>query len=98
MINKLKICSSFYDIECLDELKDGNENLFGDIEYGLLKIRINKKYHIDRQKQAILHEAMHGINYEYQFGFNEKMIERISNAFYAFLIDNKEFIGKIIGS
>jgi len=96
VIDKLKVCSSIYDIEYLNELKDGNENLFGDIEYGFLKIRINKKYHSERQNQAILHEAIHGLNYEYQFNFNEKMIERLSNAFYAFLIDNKKFIHEII--
>ena len=96
MINKVKACSSIYNIQYLDGLKDGNDNLFGEIEYGFLTIKINKKYHLDRQRQAILHEAIHAINYEYQFNFKEIMIERLSNAFYAFLIDNKKFINEII--
>jgi hypothetical protein len=97
MIRKLKVCSSIYEIEYKKEVKDErNSDLFGKIDYGELKIIVDKNYPILRQTQSVLHEGMHAIDHEYQFGFEEKTTERLSNAIYAFLIDNKKFINEII--
>lgn len=96
MIKSVKTCSSIYEVKYINGLKDGNDVLFGEIDFGLLQIKIGNKYPIVRQRQALLHECIHAISYEHQLGFNEKMIERLSNAIYAFMIDNKEFINEII--
>ena len=98
MITKLKICSSIYNIEYINNLVDEhNGRLHGYIEPYNLKIQINKKYPIIKQNQSILHEAIHGINSEYGFDFKEEIVDRLSNAVFAFLIDNKKYIGEIIG-
>jgi len=97
MIKKIKICSSIYDIQYKSKIVDEkNGKLFGEVVVGEQKISIDKKIHKQKQLQTILHEAMHCIGHEYTIEMEEIINERISNALYAFILDNKEFIKEII--
>lgn len=97
MIKKIKICSSIYDVKYKSKLVDEkNDRLFGEIKIGAQEIIIHNKSCGQKQLQTILHEAIHGISCEYRLDVTEDANERISNAFYAFMLDNKEFIKEII--
>lgn len=97
MIKKLKICSSIYDIKYKGKLVDEqNARLFGEIKIGDQVIIINNKSHPQKQLQTIFHEAIHGIGREYGIKMDEDINERMSNALYAFMLDNKEFIREIV--
>jgi len=98
VVNKLKIISSIYQVKYVTELKDYDDNLYGEITPNKLEIHINKTYPIERQLQTILHEGIHGVDFEMKLGIskNETNLERLSNGIFAFLIDNKKFINEII--
>ena len=61
-------------------------------------IRIATEYPLPKQLATLLHEAFHGMDEEYGFEFDEDLIGRIAKAYYAFMIDNKEFIKEIIST
>lgn len=98
-IKTIKVCSSVYDIHYEDKLLDGETFPAGlaKLREKLILIAQGEEYAEQLQKQTILHEAFHIISEEYQFLFDEDMVERLSNAVYAFMIDNSEFIQDIIG-
>jgi hypothetical protein len=97
MIKKIKVCSSTYDVKYKTKLLDSrNVELFGKIVVSKQKIFVDSKIHKQKQLQAILHEGIHSISYEYGIEMEENINERLSNAFYAFMLDNKEFIKEII--
>ncbi len=96
--NSVKVCSSVYDIEYVDNIQKKNGEIFGDVDWDKLKIRIATKFPNQRQLQTILHESIHVIEHEYQIKFDEQIIERLSNAIYALIIDNKELFKEIINA
>jgi len=98
MIDKLKICSSIYDVKLINNVQKKQGEVFGDVDWDTLTIRIGSKFPKQRQLQTILHEGTHIIEHEYQIKFeDENVVERLSNAIYALIIDNKEFIKEIVG-
>ena len=101
-VKKVKIGSSYYDVEYVDDLRDENNRvLFGRIIQALRLIKINKGVcSYQNMLQAIHHEGTHGIMWEYVIENavedEEDLVEPISNGFYAFIIDNPEFIREIL--
>jgi len=95
---KLRILSSDYDITYHDEVRDDYDNLLdGRITETKNEIMICNKQKYNRQLQVILHEAMHGIKWE--FGLNEKPSNddetiniQLTTGVGCFLRDNPEFI------
>ncbi len=97
MIDKIKVCSSTYNVKPVENIQKKSGEIFGDVDWDKLIIRIATKFPKQRQTQTILHEAIHVIEHEYQFKFeDEVLVERLSNALYAFMIDNKDYIREII--
>jgi len=96
-IKKLKIGSSWYDVEYVDDLRDEqNRLLFGRIYQGIRLIKISKACSYQTMLQTLQHESTHGVMWEYGIDDAEDLVEPINNGFYAFIIDNPEFIKEIL--
>ncbi len=96
---KLKINSTTYIIKKYKRIiEQGNVVLHGDIKHDMQYIRIATEYPLPKQLVTLLHEAFHGIDEEYGLELDEDLIDRIAKAFYAFMLDNKEFIKEIIST
>ena len=97
-IKKLKIGSSWYGVEYVDDLRDEqNRLLFGQILQERRLIKINKKRSgYQTLLQTLHHESEHGIMWEYGVDDVEDLVESISNGNFAFIIDNPEFIREIL--
>lgn len=97
-IKKLKIGSSWYDIEYVNDLRnEGNKVLFGRIYQASRKIKINKGIcSYQSMLQVLHHESTHGIMWEYAIDDVEDLVEPMSNGFYAFLINNPKLIKLIL--
>jgi len=98
-IKKVKIGSSYYDVEYVDKLIDEHgKELSGKILFFLHLIKVDKSISHQSMLQVIHHESTHGIMWEYAIE-DEKDIDLVtpmSNGFYAFIIDNSEFIREIL--
>jgi len=96
-IKKSKIGSSWYDVEYVDDLKnEQDKRLFGRIWQDKKIIRIDKGCSYETQLQALLHENIHGICWEYAIDDDEELVLPISNGIFAFIINNPEFIREIL--
>ena len=98
-IKKIKIGSSWYDVKYVNNLKDGKGKLlFGRIWQDTHIIEIDKKNSYQRTLQALLHESIHGICWEYIIEEDEDsgLVEPISNGLYAFIIDNPGLVKEIL--
>jgi len=96
-IKQLKIGSTYYDVEYVDDLRDEkNRILFGRIYESYRLIRINKNCSYQNMLQTLQHEGEHGIMWEYGINDKEKLVTPLSNGHYAFIIDNPEFIRQIL--
>ncbi|MCK4321968.1 hypothetical protein KAX08_05585 [candidate division WOR-3 bacterium] len=97
-IKKIKIGSSWYDVEYVDDLRDEtNRVLFGRIFQGLRLIKINKSVcSYQSMLQVLHHESTHGIMWEYGIDDVEDLVEPMSNGNYSFIIDNPELVREIL--
>ena len=96
-IKKIRTGSSYYDVKYVRDLKnDKNEILRGKIWYDEGFIKISKDYPFSSQLRTLHHEGTHGIFEEYNFEGGEDEVDMFSKAFFAFIIDNPEFIKLIL--
>lgn len=97
-IKKVKIGSSWYDVEYVDDLRDEeNRVLLGRIFRSSRLIKINKgACGYQSMLQVIHHEGTHGVMWEYNIDDVEDLVKPMSNGFYAFLIDNPKLIKEIL--
>ena len=96
-VEGITIGSSYYRVLYVDDLKDEKgKRLFGRIWQDKKIIEINKGCSYETQLQALLHENLHGICWEYVIDDDEDLVEPMSNGFYAFIINNSEFIREIL--
>ena len=94
---QIKVVSSVYDVEYKKSIKDHrNYELLGQISYDSLWIRIWSKIPRKKQLRAIVHEGTHAMSNEMNLDLPEKTILPLSNAIYAFIIDNKWLIKEIL--
>ena len=100
MTKQLKINSSILEVKYVKNLRDdGGEEMLGTHYHNMKEMQINSAYPLQTQRQTLLHESIHAIFSEYGLKDEKdcmEFIEPLSNALYAFLIDNKEFIKEII--
>ena len=95
---KLRIVSSDYDITYQDEIRDDYDNLLdGRIIETESEIKVSLQQKYPRQLQVILHEAMHGLKWE--FGLHNKPSNddetiniQLTTGVGCFIRDNPEFI------
>ena len=96
-IGKIRTGSAFYKVEYVKDLKgEDSVPLLGRtwLDRGL--IRINNTLPLVTQIKTLHHEASHAIFYEYGFSWNEKKVDLFSKAFYAFILNNAEFVRQIL--
>lgn len=96
-IKKIKIGSSWYDVEYVDDLRDDtNRVLFGRIFQAIRLIKINKVCSYQSMLQVLHHESTHGIMWEYGIDDVEDLVEPMSNGNYGFIIDNPLLVREIL--
>ncbi|GAH18100.1 unnamed protein product [marine sediment metagenome] len=96
-IKKQKIGSSVYNVEYVADLQDKKgTDLAGRIWEIDKKIKICTDGTEQNQLQALLHEDLHGVCWEYGIKDIEDFITVFSNGIYALIVDNPKFIQKIL--
>ena len=96
-IKNSRIGSSHYEVKYVDDLKDERGKLlYGRIWQSSKIIKIDKNCCYETQLQALLHENVHGICWEYSIEDDEDMVEPFSNGLYAFIINNPKLIKLIV--
>ena len=97
-IKKQKIGGSYYNIKYVEDLKDPEDNrkLDGRITEHNHIIYILNSLDIQGKLQTILHENIHSIFWQYKIEDVEKFIVQITNGIFALIVDNPEFIKKIL--
>lgn len=96
-IKKQKIGSSIYKVEYFSKLTDDKGiDLAGRILEINRLIKICTDGDEQNQLQALLHEDIHGVCWEYGIKDVEDFITVFSNGIYALIIDNPKFIQKIL--
>ena len=96
-IKSSRIGGSHYDIKYVNNLKnEKGKRLFGTIFQVDKIIKIDKGSSYETQLQALLHEDLHGIFWEYAIDDEEDLVEPLSNGLFAFIINNGEFIKEIL--
>ena len=103
-MSKLKIGAITFNVTYTAEpiMTDNDENgvsyeCWGDIEYNTQQIRIDKKVSEERQCVALLHEAIHAIDKEYETHLTEPTVACLANGIMATLKQNKWFREKLLG-
>ncbi len=59
---------------------------------GFRQIRLNENLTAKQEEVTLLHEALHGISFEYDVGLTEKQVLKLEKALLFFLKNNKEWI------
>ena len=97
-IKKSKILGSYYDIEYVADLRDPEDGkkISGRILESEKLIKIEKYLSLQNQLQTLLHEDVHGISWEYSIVDPEKFVNNITSGIFALIVDNPEFIKKIL--
>ena len=97
-IKKSKILGSYYDIEYVEDLRDPGDKrkLDGRIIENGHTIKIEKNLDYQSQLQSLLHEDIHGLCWEYMIDDPEKVVGQMTSGIFALIVDNPEFIKKII--
>ena len=93
MVRRVKVLGSTYKITYKKRM---DNDLIGHAKHVEKQIDIAANIVPESQRQTLLHECVHAIDYEHGFKWKEDMVERVTNAFYGFMIDNKEFIREIV--
>lgn len=94
---KIRIISSNYKISYHEDLKDEKGDLDGRISETLKEIFIREKMPYQRILQVIMHEAMHGLQFEMCFnGDEEDKNILLTTGITCFIRDNPEFIKEYI--
>ena len=98
-IKKIEIGSSWYDVKYVDGIKDEQGRvLAGRIHLSSHLIEVDKNVSYQNMLQVIHHESTHGIMWEYAIEDVKDLdlVTPMSNGFYAFIINNPEFIREIL--
>ena len=97
-IKKSKILGSFYDVEYVDDLRDPDDGhkISGRIIEADKVIKIEKSQSFQSKLQTLMHEDIHGLCWEYVVDDPEKIVRQFASGFFALIIDNPEFIKKIL--
>lgn len=87
---KIKILYKDYTVTQEQNLHDGNDDLYGQINYSDQTIRLDEQYSDEQKKATLIHEIVHGLDDMYQIGLSEKKVSKLGVAFYQMVKDNPE--------
>ena len=97
-IKKSKILGSYYDVEYVEDLRDPDDGhkISGRIIEADKLIKIEKSLGLQNKLQTLMHEDIHGLCWEYAVDDPEKYVRVFSSGLFALIVDNPEFIIKIL--
>jgi len=97
-IKKSKILGSYYDVEYVEDLRDPDDGhrISGRIIEADKLIKIEKSLGLQNKLQTLMHEDIHGLCWEYAVDDPEKYVRVFSSGLFALIVDNPEFIKKIL--
>jgi hypothetical protein len=87
--DKIKIGGSVFDIVICKTVDEDNKNIDGKILYSEQQIRLGDNMHPTYTAKVLLHEIIHGVFDFLCLEQDETMIERLTNAMFQVLTDNK---------
>jgi len=95
--SKVKIGGLVYDVLFESKLFDAdNTRLYGQIDYNMLTIKLEKDYCKQKQEVTLWHEIVHGIAVEYGVELEEEDIDRIAGGIYQVIKDNPDLVNEKI--
>jgi hypothetical protein len=93
--SKVKIGGLVYDVSLESKLFNAdNTRLYGQIDYNLLTIKLEKDYAPQKQEATLWHEIIHGIAVEYGVELEEEDIGRIAGGVYQVIKDNPDLVNE----
>lgn len=87
---KVKVLYKEYSVIEEENLHDEKSDLYGQIRYIEEVIALNTASSDEQKKATLVHELIHGIDEMYRIGLEEEQIEKLGNAVYMLIKDNKE--------
>ncbi len=62
-----------------------------------LQISVGTGFCIDEQRETVLHEAIHAVEYQLDLSFKEEQVRQLSVGVYQLLRANPEFVAWLLG-
>lgn len=91
----IKIQYKDYKIEMVDNLHDGADELYGQIQHIPETIYLNAGCSEGQKKSTLLHEALHGLDAVFCIGLKEKQVEKLGSALYMLIHDNPNMFKEV---
>lgn len=91
---KVNILYKTYTIDFIDNLHDGDIDLYGQIQYIDEKILLNTGSSEEQQRATLVHELLHGMDEMYSIELKENQVEKLGNTFYMLIRDNPDMFAK----
>lgn len=91
---KVRILYKDYTVVQEQNVHNGHDDLYGQIDYGSQIIRLDGQYSAEQKKATLIHEIVHGLDDMYQIGLSEKKVSKLGVAFYQVIKDNPELFGE----
>ncbi len=98
MIEQLRILGKTYQIvrtEHVDGLSAGE--YFGSCDHTRSILTINARQEIQQERDTVLHEVLHAIDYTMQLGLKERQVHALGSGLLAVLTDNPELAFYLAG-
>lgn len=92
--SKIKIGWKEYEVRKSSAVLNSGDDLYGQIDYNAKTITLCDANSSDQDECTLIHEVLHGISEMYGLGMEEDLVERLANALYTVMKDNKELIEK----
>lgn len=87
--DKVKIGPTRYEVKRRKKISaDNGRKLCGEIDYMNARISLSSKMHDERAFGVLMHEVLHGCDYDAETGLTEDQISRLSTHVAAFMVDN----------
>ena len=92
----LRIIGKDYSVETSKKIDYGDDILHGMCIDTKCKIQISTEDDKQQQKDTLIHEAIHAIDYAMDIGLKEKQVRLLGTAIYSLLNENPELIEWIL--
>lgn len=97
---KLKILGMTYEVRSTvpDEgnLLANSRDCAGSVTVNKALILINKDNHIDQQRDTLLHESLHAIDYQMSIGLTEEQVQRVASSLMCLMKDNPKLMDYLL--
>lgn len=87
---EVKVLYKEYQVSEVENLHDGKDVLYGQIQYLPEKIFLHAGASEEQKKATLLHELIHGMDEMYGIGLKEKQVAKLGNALYSLVRDNPQ--------